>query len=167
MMNWLEALSGDLLGVALPTALGAGILCGWLCRRMKRRTAAPAEPDSVRPVFSQEMHLQSLRQQAEQALRNILAAVEAERGRLQPVLAAAASSGVAPTKGAPDAFRWGDSEDDGNRAWRYEGLETLAEQGLTLRQMADRTGLPVGEVELVLKLRGGGFPTHSVKAIRQ
>jgi hypothetical protein len=166
-MNWLEAVSWDLLGVALPTALGAGILFGWLCRRMKRRLAAPAEPGSVSPVFAQEMHLQTLRQQAEQALRNILAVVEAERGRLQPVLAAAASSGAVPKKDAPDAFRWDASEDNGNRARRYEGLETLAKKGLTLRQIADRTSLPVGEVELVLKLRGGGFPTHSVEAIRQ
>jgi hypothetical protein len=173
MMNFMEALRWDLLGVGFQMALCAGILFGWMRRRMKRRAAAPAEPDTVSPVFAQEVFLQTLRQQAEQALRNILAAVEAERDRLQHALTAAAESSrfAEPKTGgptdAPAAFRWGDSEPDGIGPSRYVGLEALAQQGLTARQIADRTSLPAGEIELALKLRDGTHPTHSIEAIRQ
>jgi fructosamine-3-kinase len=47
------------------------------------------------------------------------------------------------------------------------GLEALAQQGLTARQIADRTSLPAGEIELALKLRDGTHPIPSIEAIRQ
>lgn len=173
MTNFLEAVRWDLLGSGFQIALCAGVLVGWIRRRAKRRSAAPVEADTASPVFAREMFRQTVRQQTEQALQNILAAVEAERERLQHALAdgdaapcpAEAESGR--TADASAAFRWGDPEAGRDQRSRYGALDALGEQGLSSRQIADRLKLPVGEIELARKLRQGSHENHPAGAVRQ
>lgn len=173
MTSYLEAVRWDLLGSGFQIALCAGILFGWIRRRAQRRSAAQSEPAAVRPIFAQEMFLQTIRQQTELAWQNILAAVEAERDRLQRALAGAGGAchpADAETGGSADAlaaFRWGDPEPDGSGPSRYDALEALAEQGLSSRQIADRMNRPAGEIELALKMRRARHETHPGGAIRQ
>jgi hypothetical protein len=106
-----------------------------------------------------EVLLQSIRLQTEHALQNIRMTVEAERDKLQHALADAgalrppAEPEVAAAAAAPPAFRWGDAEPAERTGSRYAGLDGLAEQGLSARQIADRLNLPAGEIELALKMR--------------
>lgn len=173
MSNFLETVRWDWVGNAFQIALCAGILAGWLRRRIKGRSAPPEESAAAGPVFAQEIALQAFRQQAEQALQRILTVVEAERDRLQlawaggraPSRAAEAESG-GPADAAA-AFRWGDPEADGAGHDRYGALDELAQQGLSSRQIADRLNLPAGEIELALKLRKGGHDDHPVEGTRQ
>lgn len=171
MTNYLEAVPWDLLASGFQLALCAGILFGWVRRRIRRRSAAPGEPAAAPPIFAREMLLQTIRQQTEQAWQNIRAAVEAERDRLQHTLAGAASpTPEAEPGGSADAFaafRWGDPEPDGPGPSRYDEVDALAAQGLNTRQIADRMKRPAGEIELALKMRQGRHENHPAEATRQ
>jgi hypothetical protein len=117
--------------------------------------------------------LQTIRQETEHALQNILTVVETERSRLQRALEDAGASSVSseteigtPVE-APVVFRWGDLDPDGAGRKRYDGLEGFIEQGLSSRQIADRMNLPAGEIELAMKLRAPDTATDRLEAIRQ
>jgi hypothetical protein len=173
MTSYLEAVRWDWLGSGFQITLCAGILFGWVRRRVRQRSARQNEPSAVRPTFSQEVFLQVVRQQTELAWQNIQAVVEAERGRLQRVLAGGGGASLmadAENSGPADAlvaFRWGDPEPDGSGPCRYDALDDLAEQGLSTRQIAERINRPVGEIELALKMRRGSLKIHPAEAIRQ
>jgi hypothetical protein len=173
MTNFLEAVRWDLLGGGFQIALCAAILFAWVRRRIKRRAEAQAEPGAVSPMFTQEVFLQTIRQQAEHAFQNILAAVEVERDRLQHAwdgVGGTSASTRADTGASADAlvaFRWGDPDPDGTGRSRYVGLEAFLEQGLSSRQIADRMNLPAGEIELALKLRDASQEKSSSEVIRQ
>lgn len=159
MMSFLEALRWDMVGAAFQLALCAVILGGWLRQHVKRRSQLRVEPGDAPPAFSMEVLLQSIRLQTEHALQNIRTTVEAERDKLQHALADAgalrppAEPELAAAAAAPLAFRWGDAEPAERTGSRYAGLDGLAEQGLSARQIADRLSLPAGEIELALKMR--------------
>ncbi|MCU0590140.1 MAG: hypothetical protein MUC57_01530, partial [Desulfobacterales bacterium] len=68
---------------------------------------------------------------------------------------------------APVVFRWGDRDHEDTGRNRYDGLEGFIEQGLSSRQIADRMNLPVGEIELAMKLRGPDTGTDRTEAVRQ
>jgi len=173
MTSYLEAVRWDLLGSGFQIALCAGILFGWVRRRVRQRYAAQSEPAAVRPIFAQEVFLQTIRQQTELSWQNILAVVETERDRLQRALAGAgvashtveAESSISGD--ALAAFRWGDPEPDGSEPRWHAALDALAEQGLSSRQIADRVNRPAGEIELALKMRRESHEIHPVDAIRQ
>jgi hypothetical protein len=173
MTSYIEAVRWDLLGNGFQIALCAGILFVWVRRRIRRRCAAQSEPAAVRPIFAQEVFLQTIRQQTELSWQNILAVVETERDRLQRALAGAgvASHTVeAESSSSGDAlaaFRWGDPEPDGSDPRGYAALDALAEQGLSSRQIADRMNRPAGEIELALKMRRKSHENHAVGAVRQ
>jgi len=173
MTSFLEALRWDWVSAGCQLALCAVILGSWLHRRVKRRPAARVESSDPAPSFAREVLLQTIRQQTELALQSILAAVAAERDKLLQALAGAGSLrstvAVEPDAGAdaPMAFRWGDAESDATGRRRYAGMNGLAEQGLSPRQIADRLKLPAGEIELALKLQGAIPETTRIEAIRQ
>lgn len=173
MTSYLEAVRWDWLGSGFQIALCAGILFGWVRRRVRQRSAPQSEPAAVRPTFSQEVFLQAIRQQTELAWQNIQAVVETERDRLQRGWAGAGGASLtaeAESSGSADAlaaFRWGDPEADGSGPCRYDALDALAEQGLNTRQMAERIHRPAGEIELALKMRRRSHELHPPEAIRQ
>jgi hypothetical protein len=160
MVSLLAAMPWDLLSYGMPIVMCVGVL-GWFARmRRKQRSAgAPAESGSPAPVFSQEVLLQTIRQQTEQALQRVLTAVEAERDKLQRLLAAAevpqlcAAAPMAETADVHRPFRLGESHPALSAPGPYARLRGLAGRGLSPRQLAEQTNLPLGEIELALKLQ--------------
>jgi hypothetical protein len=136
------------------------LMCGVIlacvaCNRLKslrREELRPAPP----AAFSDEVMLQSLRQQTEQALTAIQGAVQAERLRLERLMSPVDPLG-APSAPDPEPvdltpFRLGDPPPTGGGS-RYDVLPGLAASGLTPRELSAQTQLPAGEIELALKLR--------------
>lgn len=159
MTSLLEIVRWDMVAAGFQLALCAAVLAGWIRRRRSSRNAVGAAPEGPPKSFALEVMLQTMRQQAEQSLQCILAAVETERDRLDQVLAGAgclrtatAAESIEPM-GGTGGFRWGAAEIDDSRGQRYAALSGLAEQGLNPRQIADRLNLPAGEIELALKMR--------------
>ena len=153
MMSFLETVRWDVVGGGFQIVLCAVILGGWLRRRLKKGTKAHAEAGAPPPVFSQEVLVQTLRQESEQALQRILAVVELERGRLQELLEQAgaprgpAAVETARPPEAPVAFRLGGGEKERSGRNRYAGLKGFSTHGLSPRQIADQFNLPAGEFE--------------------
>lgn len=176
MMTFLEALRWDLVADGLQVLM-CGVILTCLVRNQLRykRLLPQASHRETPPVFSQEVLLQTLRQQTEQALASIRAAVDAEEAKLQQVLGAAgvlpagAANAAAEAPGESIPFRLGDGEPVGFGALpsRYAGLAELAAQGLTPRQMAAQTRLPAGEIELALKLQRVPAEPGTTTATRQ
>jgi hypothetical protein len=131
------------------------VLACVVCNRLKSPRREGQQPAPL-VAFSEEVMLQSLRQQTEQALAAIQGAVQAERLRLaqlmSPVdpLAAPSAADPEPVDHAP--FRLGDTPPAAGDG-RYDVLPGLAAAGLTARELSAQTRLPAGEIELALKLR--------------
>lgn len=166
MMAFFDAVSWDRASDGIQVLLCGVILACLIHNKLKHKRLLP---DAARrgqpPVFSQEVLLQTLRQQTEQALASIRAAVEAEHARLQQLLAASAVP--CPAEERSDAetavehipFRLGNGDPEGavSLRRRFAGLPELAARGLTARQIAAQTQLPAGEVALALKLQRTGL----------
>jgi hypothetical protein len=177
MMAFLEAMRWDLVADGLQVLMCGVILLCLLRNQLRyQRLLPPASQREKPPLFSQEVLLQTLRQQAEQALASIRAAVDAEEAKLQQILSAAgavpagAGNAAAEAPGESIPFRLGGGEPAGFGVpprSRYVGLAELAAQGLTLRQMAAQTRLPAGEIELALKLQRASAEPGSTTAARQ
>jgi hypothetical protein len=113
------------------------------------------------PDFAAGVRLESWRQETDRALAAVESAVRSERLRLAGLGGTGASAPVAG--GAPDPepadqapFRLGDAALASAAPVgpeRYDALARLAACGGTARDIAARTRLPAGEVELALKLR--------------
>lgn len=160
MTSILEAVRWDMVAAGFQLALCAAVVLGWIRRRRAATAAAGDILEAPPGTFAQEVRLQTIRQQTDQSLQCILAAVETERGRLQQAWAGAGAppvgagaDTVSPAL-ASDGFSWGAAELDGPGAERYAAASELAAQGLNPRQIADRLNLPAGEIELALKLHG-------------
>lgn len=162
MTGFIEGVRWELVSDGIQILMCTLILVCLILNQLKRRRRLP-EPEArtAAAAFSQEVLLQSIRQQAEQGLQAILDVVEAERAKLQPLLTGAAvprihpepvESGLPPE---PPPFRLGagDPAVEAEASTRYARLKHLAGQGLSLRQIADQTRLPAGEVELAIKLK--------------
>ena len=168
-MSLLEAVRWDLLSQAIQILVWAVILVYFVHKRLKHRpSGAHAATAAAAPVFSQEVLLQTIRQQTEQALQSILTAVESERDKLQRLLVRAdvpqlpVAAPIAETAAAHIPFRLGESDPELTDRSRYAGLKGLCGRGLSPRQIADQMKLPVGEIELALKLQRAsesGAPT--------
>jgi hypothetical protein len=176
MMTFFEALRWDLVADGVQVLMCGLILLCLLRNQLRyRRLLPPASHREKPPVFSQEVLLQTLRQQAEQALASIRAAVDAEEAKLQQILGgagmvpASAENAGAEAPGESIPFRLGEGEPVGLGAFtsRYAGLAELAAQGLTPRQMAAQTRLPAGEIELALKLQRASAEPGTATATRQ
>jgi hypothetical protein len=160
MIGLLDAVRWDLVGAGFQLALCALILGGWARRRLRKRAQADGEVVAPPQAFALEVWRQTIRQQTEQSLQRIVSTVERERLKLQEVLA-----GVGPLRPTAEAdsagpgdgqagFRWCGTESEELDFNRYAGVNELAQQGLSPRQIADRLNLPAGEIELALKLHG-------------
>jgi hypothetical protein len=153
-MEFMEQLTVDGVRDGIQVLLCLLVLGCLACNRLTSVRESQARTTGRVP-FADEVGLQGLRQQTEQALTAIQRAVEAERRRLErwmtgtdagrePVVADAEPADLIPFRlgeGAPGA------------ADRYDALPRLAAGGLTTRELATRTRLPAGEIELALKLR--------------
>ena len=152
-MEFMEQLTVDGVCDGIQVLLCLVVLGCLACNRLTSVRESQARTTGL--PFADEVGLQGLRQQTEEALTAIQRAVEAERRRLErwmtgtdaglePVAADAEPADLIPFRlgeGAPGA------------ADRYDALPRLAAGGLTTRELATRTRLPAGEIELALKLR--------------
>lgn len=114
------------------------------------------------PDFAHGVRLETWRQESDRALAAVESAVRSERLRLAALSAPGASApgtGGAPPDpepADPGPFRLGDADLAAALPVgpeRYDALSRLAACGGTARDIAARTRLPSGEVELALKLR--------------
>jgi len=153
-MGFLELVTVDGLRDGVQVLLCMVVLACLACRRLAstcRAEVRPAPPAD----FADEVGLQSLRQQAEQALAAIERAVRAERLQLNRWMAPIDPGGAAAAADAEPAdlipFRLGGGAP--GAAASYDALPRLAAGGLTPRELAAQTRMPAGEIELALKLR--------------
>jgi len=162
MAGW-EALRWEVVCNAVQIALCSVILAFLIRNKLKtKRFLAEGERrDAVIP-FSQQIRLQSVRQQTELALEALLKAVQAEQLRLQQAFdgvdaGLSGGGGAANTAGADHLpFRLGEDilpVSARSRAGHYDGVHRLAAEGLSAKQIAEQLQLPSGEVELTLKLQ--------------
>jgi len=162
MAGW-EALRWDVVSNAVQIALCSVILVVLIRNRLKtKRFLAEGDGRDHAVPFTQEIRLQSIRQQTELALEVILKSVQAEQLRLQQAFdrtetrlpGAGTAADAVGAEHMP--FRLGEDispVSGGSGAGRYEGVHGLAGEGLDARQIAEQLRLPSGEVELALKLR--------------
>jgi len=162
MAGW-ETLRWDHVSNAVQIALCCLILVVLIHNKLKtKRFLAEGEGSDRAIPFTQEIQLQSIRQQTELALEAILKTVQAEQVRLQQAFertdtrlpGAGTAADAASAEHLP--FRLGEDiplVSGGSGAGRYEGVHGLADEGLSAKQIADQLRLPSGEVELALKLQ--------------
>ncbi len=160
IMAMLGELPSEVLWDGIQVVLCGVIFAGMLRQRRNFRRRLEELSTSQPPTcFSQEVLLQTLRQQTQQVLNAISAAVEAERSKLQPLLDAGQAEPLRPKSGStpepvvfplsPEMIQ-ADTELEGARS---EDIHDLAARGLSARRIAERMRQPVGEVELALQLQ--------------
>ena len=162
MAGW-EALRWDVVCNAVQIALCCVILVVLIRNKLKtKRFLAEGEGRERAIPFTQEIRLQSIRQQTELALEAILKTVQSEQVRLQQAFDSTdtrlpGAGTAADATGAEHLpFRLGEDVSPvsgGAGAGRYEGVHGLAGEGLSAKQIAEQLRLPSGEIELALKLR--------------
>jgi hypothetical protein len=162
MAGW-EALRWDVVCNAVQIALCCVILVVLIRNKLKTKRFLAEGKGRERTIpFTQEIQLQSIRQQTELALEAILKTVQTEQVRLQQAFdrTDARLSGVGTAADAASAehlpFRLGVNippVSGGSGAGRYEGVHGLADEGVSAKQIAEQLRLPSGEVELALKLQ--------------
>ncbi len=110
--------------------------------------------------FEGEILLQSLRQQTERSLWRIRAVVEAEQARLEEMVRAVEQRRPASRESAAEAawglhpFRLGEEKAERSSGEsRYAQLVEEAAAGCSLEEAAQRSGMPLEEAELALKVR--------------
>jgi hypothetical protein len=166
MITFLDIVRWDRVSDGIQVLLCGVIRACLIHNKLKHKRLLPdAARQGKPPVFSQEMLLQALRQQTEQALASIRAVVEAEQTKLQEMLGAGAvpcpaaerAEAELAIESAPFRLGNGDPAETASLRGRFAGLQELAARGLTARQIAAQTQLPAGEVELALKLQRAGF----------
>lgn len=162
MMNMLETVRWELVSQGIQVVMWAVILGHFVRQRRKSRlSGALAETADPTPVFSQEVRLQTLRQQTEQALHSISAAVAAEREKLQGLLASAdvpplsAAAPIAEPAADLIPFRLGESDAAAAVPSWVTALKGFSARGLSPREIAAQMRMPVGEIELALRLQRG------------
>lgn len=162
MLAFFEIVRWDRVSDGFQLLLCGVILACLVHNKLKHKRLLPDPAlQGKLPVFSQEVLLQTLRQQTEQALASIRATVEVEQTKLQQLLGAtgvpspdeARAQTEIATENVPFRLGNGDSMGSGSLRSRFAGLQELAARGLTVRQMAAQTQLPAGEIELALKLQ--------------
>ena len=162
MAGW-EAWRWDVICNAVQIALCSVILVVLIRNKLKtKRFLSEGEGRDCAIPFTQEIRLQSIRQQTELALEAILKTVQAEQVRLQQAFdggdtrLAGAGAAADPAGAELLPFRFGEDIPPvagGSAAGRYEGVQGLAGEGLSAKQIAEQLRLPSGEVELALKLQ--------------
>jgi hypothetical protein len=158
MLAFLDVVRWDRVSDGFQLLLCGVILACLVHNKLKHKRLLP---DAGRPDFSQEVLLQTLRQQTEQALASIRAVVEVEHAKLQQLMgvpdgpspAEARVQTESAAENVPFRLGNGDPGGPGSLRSRFAGLPELAARGLTVRQMAAQTQLPAGEIELALKLQ--------------
>ena len=158
-----EALRWDVVRDAVQIALCSVILVVLIRNKLKtKRFLAEGEGRDRAIPFTQEIRLQSIRQQTELALEAILKAVQAEQLRLQQAFDGAdtrlpgAGTAADAARAEHLPFRLGEDippVSGRSGAGRYEGVHGLAAEGLSAKQIAEQLRLPSGEVELAVKLQ--------------
>jgi hypothetical protein len=152
-MGFLDVVTVDGLRDGVQVVLCGVILACLVCNRFKSAPRAEARPAAL--AFSEEVGLQGLRQQAEQALAAIQQTVQAERLRLGRWMDPIDPDGTTATADPEPAdlvpFRLGETGPAAAAA--YDALPRLAAGGLTPRELAAQIRMPAGEIELALKLR--------------
>jgi hypothetical protein len=162
MAGW-EAVRWEVVCNAVQIVLCSLILVFLIRNKLKtKRFLAEGERRDHAIPFTQQIRLQSIRQQTELALEAILKTVQAEQLRLQQAFDGVDTC-LSGASGAVDAvsadllpFRLGEdipSVSSGAGAGRYAGVHGLSGEGLGAKQIAAQLQLPSGEVELALKLQ--------------
>ncbi len=150
-MGLFESLTLETLRDGVQVLLCLVVLACLACNRLTLARRPQARPAAQTP-FAHEVGLQGLRQQAEQSLAAIRQAVEAESRRLER-WGSAGDPDPEPAAAEPESLDLGRFRIGESATGRYDELPRMAAGGLTTRELAARTRLPAGEVELALKLR--------------
>ena len=133
-----------------------------------------AWPQADGSAFRHEFMLQSLRHQSEQSFDNLDRALRSERSNLQRFLEIGDSrwTGAAePSEDVsdPSPFQIGGEDAAGPAAEnerRYEEVARLAAGGMNARRISKQLGIPLGEVELVVKLSAASDPATTGDRLR-
>jgi hypothetical protein len=162
MAGW-EALRWDVICNTVQIAMCSVILVVLIRNKLKtKRFLSEGEGRDRDIPFTQEIRLQSIRQQTELALEAILKTVQVEQFRLQQTFDGADTRlpGAGTAADAAHAehmpFRLGEEippGSGGSGAGRYERVHGLGAEGLSAKQIAEQLRLPSGEIELALKLQ--------------
>ena len=162
MAGW-DVLNWEVVCNTVQIGLCSVILLFLIRNKLKtKRFPAEGERRDHAIPFTQQIRLQSMRQQTELALEAILKTVQAEQLRLQLAFDGVDTClpGAGEAADAPSAdhlpFRLGQdipSVSAESSAGRYAGVHGLAAEGLSAKQIAEQLRLPGGEVELALKLQ--------------
>lgn len=162
----LDALRWDMVADAVQILMCGVILACLVHTKLKhKRLPTVLSHNGGSSVFSQEVFMQALRQQAEQALASIRVTIENEQAKLgqlmeaveTPWRAAAANETAIGVDHGPFVLNDSRPIQLAGVGSRYDGIRDLAETGLSVRQIASQTRLPAGEVELVLRLQRQGL----------
>jgi hypothetical protein len=163
------------MNLELFRLVGDGIqilLCGCIVILLLRYRSRPHRnpmsswPSGQARPFRQEFWLQALKHQSEQSFDNLQQALQSERSSLsrhfdigngQWPLNSDAQGDDDPKPWEHETGRNSDQIEAGSGAReRYHRVALLATEGLDARRISKRLNLPVGEVELMLKLSGLG-----------
>lgn len=161
-MAILDGLQWDMLRDGFQIAMCCVILLCLVWQRRKFRRHLAGVSSTQRPAsFSEEVLWQTLRQQTEQSLEVISAAVQAERAKLQPLLDAAdvprfrANSEIT-AEHVPFCLGKGDVQSEvAEQRSCCDDIHGLAARGFSAREIAGQIQRPIGEVELALRLQRG------------
>jgi len=145
------------------------ILLFLICNRMKfKRLILNAPSAEKSQKFNTEFVVEAVRQQTELAFNHILETIDKERQtlhayfelretQLAPGLLKSASSGRIEPIASTEA-----SEPDAADKI-YSEIETLADEGLSMADIAEKLDVPRGEVDLILKLKHLSIASAKIK----
>lgn len=144
----------------------------FLLVRYRKKTQAPNWSDwatSESNPFRHEFLLQSLKHQSEQAFIHIEKTIQAERNNVMQLLELSDQQPTQSVAGFPDQepeeapFNIEEphntSEQDHSDD-QYQKISQLAAEGMNSRRIAKKLAIPLGEVELVMKMAAASNPNR-------
>ena len=155
-------LSIDLWKIVLDITqicLGAFILLYLILNKIKYKQLFLKAPTGENAQnFNTEFIIQAIRQQSDLAFTHILETIDKERQTLEAYFelreTQIASKMLTPAAGRLVAeIPTNEAADQNGADAIYSEIESLADQGMSLEDIAEDLNVPKGEVELVLKLK--------------
>ena len=131
--------------------LCGSVLLHLIRNRAKYNQSLLKEPEKeISDNFNEEVAAQSVKQQSDRSFETISNAIEKERmllDKLNPV------SAEEPVRLQDDLYNK-NSTGGGNLAGdKYDEVSRLADLGLSAKKISERAKIPMGEVELIVKLK--------------
>ena len=142
--------------------LCGGVLLHLIRNRAKYNQSLLKEPEKENPNnFNEEVAAQLMKQQSERSFETISNAIEKERMLLHKLNPLAAEEPVKVqddlyTKNSYNKNSYNENNtDNSNLAGdKYDEVSRLADLGFSAKKISERTKIPMGEAELIVKLKG-------------